>query len=304
MALYSVKFKIISPMTHIPHSQTIFGTICHYYESIYGTKQLEKLLEISSNNKPLFWVSSMFPEHMLPFPQDFIPRKKNVNSQIDVQFIKKTKKIKYISKQVYNEYKQAPQAFWELYYRKLEEKNYLIQNNCLTLNNEWVPPYYIKDVRTRIDVDEELYYQDQLVYYEKDSIFEFYIECIEESIKVQLEAVLKTMRYVTFGGHKSIGYNMFDFVSIANADELKSASPRLLLSLSVGDKHIDYEHSYYQLKQLNMKFNNSFEAVNRSHTIVFTEGSILMTNRLYTGSLIKEKNNQQTTYQNMLGLLI
>ena len=291
-------------MTQIPNSQTIFGTICHYYESVYGTKQLEELLETSSKNAPLFLVSSMFPENMLPIPQDFMPRKKSVNNQIDVQLIKKTKKIKYISTQVYNEYKQSPSAFEKLYYGNIERKNYLIQDNCLTLNDELVIPYCIKNVRTRINIDEELYYQDQLLYYEKDGIFEFYVECLDENIMVQLEQVFKTMRYVTFGGHKSVGYNMFDFVSFSNADQLKSSTPRLLLSLSVGDENIDYNQSYYQLKQLNMKFNNSFEAVNRSHVVAFTEGSILITNQSYTGCLIKEKNNQETTYQNMLGLLI
>ena len=78
----------------------------------------------------------------------------------------------------------------------------------------------------------------------------------------------------------------------------------MLLSLSIGDSSIDYQNSYYQLKQLNAKFNNAKDVVNRNQVLVFTEGSIIATDKSYIGQIIEETYNKKVTYQNVMGLLI
>lgn len=77
MSLYSIQFESISPMTAVPNSQTIFGTICHYYENIYGTEKLEELLQIQKK-EPIFVVSSMFLKDTIPLPQNFMPQFKKL----------------------------------------------------------------------------------------------------------------------------------------------------------------------------------------------------------------------------------
>ena len=97
---------------------------------------------------------------------------------------------------------------------------------------------------------------------------------------------------------------MFSVFDIVNADNIRLKHPKLLLSRAIGDSSIDYQNSYYQLKEQTLKFNQSVKQVNRKRTIVFLEGSIISTTKNYIGSLIEEKNGDEITYQNVLGLLV
>lgn len=306
MALYCVQFETISPITSIPNSQTVFGTICHYYENLWGTNKLEELLTIQEKN-PLFVVSSMFIKDTLPLPQDFMPELKNINSESDLILLKETKKIQYFSKNLYiKEYKEYPKEFQELYFENLKNQTYIIKNQILMLKTEedQFTNNFIKLQRTRTNTFEKQYYQDQILYFKPKTQFEFYIEIFNSNYIEEFKKLFITMNYVTFGGHRSIGYNMFNYVNIEEANNLKLKQPHLLLSLSIGDSTINYQKSYYQLKQLNAKFNNAKDVVNRNKVMVFTEGSIISTDKLYIGQIIKETNNKKVTYQNVMGLLI
>lgn len=306
MALYSVQFEAISPMTKIPNSQTIFGTICHYYENLYGTKKLEELLKIQEQ-KPIFVVSSMFIKDTLPLPQDFMPKIKKIKDEKDISLLKESKKITYISKNIYQkEYKDNSNAFQTLYYENLKKQAYSIKNNILMYKEEInnIVSDFVKTQRTRTNTLEEEYYQDHVLYFNTKTQFEFYIEIFEFNYIEKFKQLFNIMQYVSFGGHKSIGYNMFNMINMQLVDDLKSKKPRLLLSIAIGDDTIDYEQSYYQIKQLNAKFNNATNTINRSSIMAFTEGSIIKTDKPYIGTIIKEKNNEKVTYQNVMGLLI
>ncbi len=308
MSLYSVKLELISPVSHIPTSQTIFGTIFHFYENEFGTESLENLCTYFDQENPPFLVSSLFIEGTLPVPQDFIPSLENIN-MLDkniVSFTKETKKIQYISKKIYKEYIKDLNNFNQEYYKKLIQGQYIIQNQILMFPDEVndIHSKSVKTTRTRVSVDNNEYYQDRVLCFDQNTHFEFYIDILNKSFEEPLKKVIKKMKYIHMGGHKSIGYNLYNVLDIINVDELKSSHPKLLLSKAVGDLSINYNQSYYQLKEQTIKFNQSSKQVNRKRTIVFLEGSIIVTTKNYIGKVIRETNEGKATYQNILGLLI
>lgn len=306
MALYSLKFKTISPITAIPTAQTIFGTICHYYENEYGTKELEILLDKFANDNPSFIVSSMYLNNLLPVPQNFTLPKKDIKNQEEATSIKKIKKIKYFSKKIFLDYQENPTKFQDLFYDNLLNDKYKIEpkNGILMFDDEDYTKIQLKTTRTRVNINEEQFYQDEVIMYETGTIFEFYLDLLDQTLLPKLEALFKKMQYVTFGGHKSIGYNMYNFEEMIEAENIRTKKIGMLLSQAVGDSSIDYNSSYYQINEFNLKFNNAIEKVNRAQIIVFMEGSIIKTDKPYIGKVIKETNNGKTTYQNVLGLLI
>lgn len=310
MALYSVKFEIISPLTDIPNSQTVFGTICTFYAMHYGSEELEKILKQMENETFPFIVSSMFYEDMLPTPQNFEIRNIQVANKEDTKRLKKIKKIKYFSKKVFKMYKKNPLQFNSAIYDLIKKQDIIIVNGCLADKTEISKFDYaiIDEMRTRVkvktDIDDSLYYNNVLNYFPKGTNLEFHIEIESNELATKLEELFRKMNYVSFGGNKSIGYNMFNFKSMEKEEDLKLNEPCMLLSLSIGDDTIDYDNSYYQLINVNNKFTNSKEAVNRKNVISFREGSIIKTSKKVIGKVIKESNNDETTYQNFVGLLI
>ncbi len=305
MALYSLKFKTISPITAIPTAQTIFGTICHYYENEYGTKELEILLDKFSNDNPSFIVSSMYLNNLLPIPQNFMPHLEGIKNQEDAALSKKVKKVKYFSKKIFLLYQEDQTKFQNQFYNGLINGNYKInQDGIVMLKDEDCAKSLVKTTRTRVNINKEQFYQDEVIMYETGTIFEFYLDLLDQTLLPKLEALFKKMQYVTFGGHKSIGYNMYNFEEMIEAENIRTKKIGMLLSQAVGDSSIDYHNSYYQINEFNLKFNNAIEKVNRAQIIVFMEGSIIKTDKPYIGKVIKETNNGKTTYQNVLGLLI
>lgn len=305
MALYSLKFKTISPITKIPTAQTIFGTICHYYENEYGTKELEILLDKFANDNPSFIVSSMYLNNLLPVPQNFLPHLEKIKNQEDAALSKKVKKIKYFSKKLFLLYQEDHLKFQDQFYNNLINGNYKIsQDGIAMFKDEDSVKSFVKTTRTRVHIHEEQFYQDQVIMYEIGTIFEFYLDLLDQTLLPKLEALFKKMKYITFGGHKSIGYNMYNFEEMVEEQTLRTKKVGMLLSQAVGDSSIDYYNSYYQINEFNLKFNNAIEKVNRAQIVVFMEGSIIETDKPYIGKVIKETNNGNITYQNVLGLLI
>lgn len=306
MPLYSVKFEILSPLTGIPNSQTIFGTICSFFAMYYGNSELEKVLsEMERENFP-FIVSSMFYENMLPVPQNFEIKKTTSIDKNDMQRMKKIKKIEYFSKNVFKKFKDNPQKFNAVIYDLIKNNEMIIINNCLVDKAEVSEFSYpvLVETKTRVNVDNELYYNDKLIYLPKGTNLEFYIKIESKIIFEKIRMMFEKMKYVSLGGNKSIGYNMFNFKSIRQEDDLMIKEPNMLISLALGDETIDYDNSYYQLLCINNKFTNSRDTVNRKNIIAFKEGSIIKTSKKVIGKIVKESINDETTYQNFVGLLI
>ncbi len=307
MSLWSVKFEVISPLTALPNSQTIFGTICTYYAMQYGDSELEKLLNRMEKKEYPFIVSSMFYENMLPCPLNFEMKGLKVESKEDTQLLKSIKKVKYFSKEVFKFYKKNQNLFnTYLLFNHIRENEFVIVNNCLTTKDEYELFKFkiVEEMRIRVNVNEEQYYNDLLIHLPKGTKLEFYIEINDEELKDKILSLLESMKYISFGGSKSVGYNMFSFSSITEENNLKSQKPALLISLATGNSLIDYENSFYQLVSINNRFTNTTEVVNRKNVIAFKEGSVISCNDTVIGEVIKEENENGITYQNFVGLLI
>lgn len=307
MALFSVKFEVLSPITSLPNSQTVFGTICTYYASMYGEKELEEiLLQMEQMNFP-FVVSSMYYENILPLPLNFNPKIDRTKISFeDVKTMKNLKNVKYISKKVYLQSEKNIEKLNSVILDLLSHNGVCIKNNILMLSKE-ITEMNLKiknSMRTRVDVNNEQYFNNSLLYMPKKTILEFYIDIYKEEIVEKLNKLFKSMKYISFGGGKSIGYNLFSFVSMNEEKNLKSDHPSLLLSMSIGDNSIDYNKSDYKMVSVNNKFNYSYDTVYRSGVICFSEGSVINTSTNVIGKVIKEEVNSKPTYQNFVGLLI
>lgn len=309
MALYSVKFEAISPLTNIPNSQTVFGTICTYYSMLFGDNELISLLKRMEKDDFPFIVSSMFYENLLPVPQNFNPlfkNNKNVNGPDEFKLRKKIKKIKYFSKRIYNDFSKNHEEFELVVYNFIKDGYWSIVNDFLVFKDEEKQFDFniVKEYRTRVNVSEEQYYNDALYYLPKDLAFEFYIEIENDELVKKFNKMFKKMNYVSFGGHKSLGYNMFNFKSFEEVKFAENKNQKLLLSLSIGDETIDYDLSNYQLINLNAKFTNTVDKVNRKNIVAFKEGSMITTTKKAIGKIVKEINDDEEIYQNLVGLLV
>lgn len=307
MALFNVKFEVLSPITSIPNSQTIFGTICTYYASMYGESELEEILSKMEQKDYPFVVSSMFFENTLPLPLNFIPRCDSEKLSYEkVKLLKGIKKLKYISKKVYLKANKNIEQLNLKVLDLLDKKDICIENNILMLSEE-KDKLNLKvnnSMRTRVNVEDEQYFNNSLLFMPKNTNLEFYIEINSNVMVDKLKKLLKSMEYVSFGGGKSVGYNLFAFISIDEENELKSEHPSLLLSLAVGDDTIVYDKSDYKLITINNKFNYASETINRCGALCFVEGSVISTSSNTIGFVVKEEINSRPTYQNFVGLLI
>lgn len=305
MALYNVKFELLSPISTIPNSQTIFGTICTYYACMYGDKDLENILkDVNTTNYP-FIVSSMFFKDTIPLPLTFNPEYQELTEK-RTKLLKSTKKIKYLSKDIFLKCEKNIEKLNSVILDFLENEIFIIKNDILmtkedSCNHDFI---MVKNERTRVYIEDKQYYNNYLTYFSKGMIFDFYMDIPDITMYGKIEKLLKKMNYITFGGGKSVGYNMFSFKSIKLEKDLKSPSPNLLLSLAIGDKTINYDESFYKINIINNKFNVPGEAVNRKKIVCFSEGSCIKTSSKVIGGLVKEENNGNITYQNFLGLLI
>ena len=307
MSLYCVKFKLLSHLMNIPNSQSIFGTICHYYEDKYGKEKLEEILEKENSNNPVFVVSSMFIDNVLPLPMDFIPKRSNNIELKDVKLFKKVKKVKFMSLNLFKELKKDKIKFEDSFYSNISSGKYVIEEGIIwdkNLDSNIAKPKVKDEIRTRVNVLDEQFYQDIIKHYSDDTTFVFYVDIKNKDYEDELIELFKSLKYVNIGGKKSIGYNLYNYFDIQKVDDLLINKRNVLLSLAVGNDNVNFDESYYQFININNKFNNSKKTVNRNNVYAFCEGSVISTDKDYIGCLIKEENDGQITYQNMLGLLI
>lgn len=310
MALYSVLFKPLGPMTKIPDSQVLFGAFCHYYKSVYGESELESMLH-KQYTRPYFFISSLFPQGFLPMPVGLqFERLKDINEKNNYVF-KLSKKIKYISIGIYNDLQLNPQDFLNNYYQRIINNEYIISEDKLFLQKkgEIILPnkVFCKEMRIRNAKhgdDKQLFY-NYLIYVQPSIMFQAYIR-IENDLELdKIKNVFANMRCFSLGGYKSVGYNLFDFVKFEKIDEFKNKlGLKLLLSKSIGDTNINLDKSSYQIKVIHNKFNGVSPTLHRKSVVSLLEGSLLSTGSVYSGSLVEESINDKKIYQNFLGLLI
>jgi len=74
-------------------ADTIFSAICNSWRLLYGSKELEEMLNAFVEGNPPFLISSSFPYYKDEF---YVPKPVGVNFSKLVNDIKKAKKIKYL----------------------------------------------------------------------------------------------------------------------------------------------------------------------------------------------------------------
>jgi CRISPR/Cas system CSM-associated protein Csm4 (group 5 of RAMP superfamily) len=138
-----------------------------------------------------------------------------------------------------------------------------------------------------------------------DLVYEAYVKIVDSDKIENIKKTFEAMRYVSIGGNKSIGYNLFDCIDFKSVNDIpENQGPKLLLSKAIGDDSVNLKESNYQLKVLHNKLNNIKPTKHRQTVLAFVEGSMIHTNKEYIGKLISDSINQKLIYQNMLGLLI
>jgi CRISPR type III-A-associated RAMP protein Csm4 len=309
MALYSAIFKPLGPMTKIPDSQVLFGAFCHAYKSIYGETELEKMLHKQST-KPYFFLSSFFPQDFLPMPIGLqFERFKDIN-EVNHGVFKLSKKIKYISIGIYNDLQSNPQEFLKNFYQRIINEDYFFSGENLFLQKKSeakIPNrIFYKEMRIRNSKqgEEKQLFYNYVTYVHPSMMFQAYIRIEDDSEVEKIKNVFTSMRYLSLGGNKSVGYNLFDIVKLDQINEFENKlGVKLLLSKSVGDEYVDLSKSTYQLKVFHNKFNGISPTRHRKTVIGFLEGSLLSTEKFYSGSLIEDTINGKKIYQNFIGLL-
>lgn len=308
MAIYSVEFKPLSVLTKIPDAQTIFGAFCYKYKELYGNDKLDKFLDIEKNT-PIFLLSSMFYKNVLPFPLDFRP-KFNPNITLEETLNnKKLKKIKYISKDLYIKYVSEKEKFCDNYFEDVKNNYQIINKEILSLNDDNIlkEKYVENDTRIRNsnpNREDKGLFRDEVIYCNPKLSFQIYLNIIDETYKDEILNVFENMNYVFFGGNKSIGYNLYEFVNIERENKLENLNHKMLLSKSLANSDVDYDNSNYGIELLVNKFNVQGNKLNRKQVMVLREGSVLNTSNDYSGGLVEEEQNGMKTYQYYYGMMI
>lgn len=308
MSLYKISIKPISPITGIPDSQTIFGLLCHMFVSYYGENELETLLNDIKKDAQTLLISSMFYENTLPIPKNFTPLHEEISNKKQASESKAIKKIKYFSLGLYREYIKSKEKFENTFLEQLDKKNYIIINDEIVSKKDELlnEKYLIAELKIRNKVslkkeDKKLFYE-KIFYVNEKLNFNFYLD-VDLKYEEKIKKLITSMNYVSIGGSKSIGFNLYNFINIEKSD-IKRNKPHLLISKSIGDSSINFENSFYDLKVTNNKFNNAKDTIFRKQIVTLVEGSYIDTCKDVIGSLVEEHNDKNITYQYMIGFLI
>jgi CRISPR type III-A-associated RAMP protein Csm4 len=300
MKRYIIRFKPLSVITELPDGQKLFGAFCYSYNRLYGEEKLEKMLECQYAN-PTIIFSSLFFDNVLPCPMDFMPNRLKNPSLIDVKESKKYKKIKFFSKSVFNDYKNNKEEFEKSFYLSFDSKYRIIKNELLCSKNENIVYNYVKDSRTRNSSDRELF-KDQVFYLDENMMMYAYMDIYDEGITENILGVIKNMRYISLGGFKSIGYNLYNVEEVIEINDCKRYG--MLLSKSVLPNDIDIDNSFYSLNVANNKYTKG-ETIYKNGLVVLNEGSVISsTNSNYVGSIVKDEKGGKYTYRYYIGYLI
>lgn len=102
---YLVQIKLKSNLYTRMDGDTLWGMLCWMivFNPNYGEEVLTEILD-KSKTTPQFLVSSSFPKGKIPMP--FIPTKRKKEFPFDYKYIKKIKKIQYISTTLFEKYRE------------------------------------------------------------------------------------------------------------------------------------------------------------------------------------------------------
>src|SRR5690606_3159573 len=127
------------------------------------------------------------------------------------------------------------------------EDKYLVKRD--EANNFKTPFMYnelvVRNSKPTTD-DQQLFYNNVL-YCNESLLFDVYIKYLNDDFYDKISYTIKNMEYVSIGGQKSIGYNLFSYVSSDEVHFINNMSGKVLLSNTIGNNDLDYNNSYYKV---------------------------------------------------------
>ncbi|MHA1274517.1 MAG: type III-A CRISPR-associated RAMP protein Csm4, partial [Promethearchaeota archaeon] len=270
----------------IVHSDTIFSALCNILGKYFSENEYNKFIQPFINRKPPFLLSSAFPYYekgentifFFPKPlifKDFVGNEPNL--------AKKYKKIRYISKKLFDAYITGNDEFLEANFK--DKNNNPIENNFLQgyqiwlsteerelipeINALWKVERFPRIVIDRITSLTGIYHYSRVFFHEKVDENEnvglfLLINVIDKNNQEDiLNNLFLNFRYLGdtgLGGERSIGNGFFELqldndnnpFSIEIPDNSKNSKYGFNLSLYIPTKNelqnkvIDH-NSYYQL---------------------------------------------------------
>jgi len=312
MKLLAFKFKPLGRLTKIPDSQSVFGMLCYAILEKFGEEKLSQILNRFANNNPDFIVSSFFLHNLFPYPMEItMPYQPNLTPEHTIK-LKELKKVRYISKDIFKAYLQDKNEFINTYSEKVFIGEYVIVQKEYLVTKEEQSQFSEQLLKKEIQIrnlvgetkeDKQLFY-NELIYCRDGVYFDLYVLVLNQDIKEDIIKLISSLQYVSIGGGKSIGYNMFSCVEFEEIEFVNNNQTKTLLSIASLDQDIQYDESAYRIETLHNKINNAIHQVYKNTQTVLLEGSSIVTNKPFMGSILKEEIDDQVRYSNYLGLLV
>lgn len=239
------------------HSDTLWGNLIYAYRMLYGVEETSKLLNKYLSGEIPFIVSSIFPFEIkklnnkdsiiyyLPKPITGI-NLHDANNPEEMAYMKEFKKVRYIDKEMFEEYLKGnydDNLLFERFYkwkkaedelRDLEEKRTKDVNKIKTLENDikknqfnfakgLTPTFNLHNSIDRMngstlqaDGKGQLYWEEEFASFgnivknfdDKINGIFFLVEGINDKL---IEAPLRLLSHIGIGGNKSIGKGSFTF---------------------------------------------------------------------------------------------
>ena len=300
--IYKLVFKLLTPITMLPDSQTFFGAFANAYKNVYGDAELETFLVEEKNNKDILF-SSMFYDNTLPFPMNLkLPYDNNLSAE-KTTILKRFKKVTHISVQLYEEYINNKEKFTNDLLLRMINNDIIINNlNCLCMHNDSLNNVKKEEVmRTRNNLENKNLFYNYVTYYTNNLNFNVYVKCNDKNIQ-KIDYVLSKVLELRFSHGKNIGYNVFNYNGYEENKTLEHFNNDLLISKTLVDENVNFQQASYKVTISNDKFNNNSDILYRPKKVVFLEGSCMKDKLI--GDIVVEKDNDKNNYQYLLGFQI
>lgn len=318
MKTYKLVFTCQSIVNQIPDSQTLFGALCNIIKNVNGEEALEEYLH-SFNEEPLFVHSSMFYNGTMPMIKKNIFSLAFVNNMVKkfdskerlsvLENLKKYKKIKYISEQIYQKYIiEKDENILKQDLLEYEEK-FKLNDGILMFNDEKLDIVQKSVLMTRNGfVDSEnnksLFYSPHIYF---DSKSEFCIFVKSKKDKEYLRKIFGYLEYFGIGNRRTVGMNIFHLERIEETKLSSKENYKLILSKYIPQDEVIFEKSYCQLDneiyRASKDYANYAVVGNFIHVV---EGSYLYMkeDKNYYGKVIETECNGKKIYHYGIGFAL
>ena len=281
------------------HSDTLFGGICSAYRLLYGRDELESLLEEFKESPP-FMISSAFPYvddiYFLP-----IPRSINLTKYVDKEYIKRFKKIEFVSKQMLEDFIKndfsldVDNILQGKFLVNNEERERLEKNNIKRI---WFDKEVPRVSIDRINSSSNIYYFGE-IYYNKGCGLYFLVDFIKKDYSNKLEAAIRLLGDEGIGGDRSYGRGLFKLEDDGLSWDLESGFfITLSLYLPMDDEIDMVRDGFYEIERRSgWVYSPEWRGARERFIRMFREGSTFRGNKKIYGDLIKVGAGEYDVYR-------